>query len=76
MKNNEQARTRRLEQALNYVLGYLDALAAYAATPEQRESAEGVSQMIIGHLTYVAPPEARERDEREQAGNCVDGMSV
>lgn len=64
MENYEQ-RVRRLELILNFVCGYLTALEAYAMTPEQRQSAAEVHNMII---TSAATMPALERDEREQDG--------
>ena len=49
----EQARTRRLEVALHYALGYLAALEAYAQTPEQRQS---VAVLRCEIYNWMAPP--------------------
>ena len=64
MKGYERARTRRLAQALNYVLGYLAALEAYAQTPEQRASAASLRTEIYGWMT-PPPPKQYEREQDE-----------
>lgn len=64
MSKYEDARTRRLEQALNYVSGYLTALEAYANTQEQRESAAMVHNAIIANMAPM-PCDGRDAPANE-----------
>ena len=70
----EQERTRRLENALNYLLGYLDALGAYAATERERESARELEQTILRSLDE--PRREQEAMPGHDRANYVDDMSL
>lgn len=65
----QEARTRRLENALNYVNGYLDALSAYAHNERQRDSAAKLRETICRSLA-AAP---RRRDDGEETGDSPQG---
>ena len=65
----QEARTRRLENALNYVLGYLDALSAYAHNERQRDGAAQLRETICRSLA-AAPI---RRDDEEETGNIPQG---
>ncbi len=60
---HDQARTRRLEQALNFAMGYLTALGGWAEDEEQRYSATRAVEMLADHIAPT--PAAREQDEDE-----------
>lgn len=65
----QEARTRRLENALNYVLGYLDALSAYANNERQRDSATALRDTIVRSIA----PAPRRRGDGEETGDSPEG---
>ena len=58
--------------AVNYAIGYLDALAGWATTANERESAREASEAIREYGASVMArreqDEARERDDADEGG--------